>query len=175
MVSEFFIQEKQLSNVTRTIVKDEAGHSLFLLVGRWGTHGDVLTLYAMNGTLVAKVKQTSFAFGSRFDLYKGFTKIGVLRKLLTISSDFYYIQHLHWTVIGNIKNHRYAIYQVNKRIMTMDKTTLFSGDYFCLEIPNEENAPLCICIAAVLDYWLYNKKKHAIPPLHSVDFGLTGK
>ena len=34
-MSEFFIQDKQLSSVTRTIVKNEAGKSLFLLVGRW--------------------------------------------------------------------------------------------------------------------------------------------
>jgi len=36
-MSEFFIQDRQLSRVTRTIVKDETGKSLFLMVGRWGT------------------------------------------------------------------------------------------------------------------------------------------
>ena len=36
-MSEFFIQEQQLGKVTRTIVKDQAGRSLFLMVGRWGT------------------------------------------------------------------------------------------------------------------------------------------
>lgn len=159
MVSEFFIQEKQLSNVTRTIVKDEDGKSLFLLVGRWGTRGDALSLYKMNGELVARINQTSFAFGSRFELYKGFEKVGIMRKVLTINADFYYIQRLHWTVLGDIQNHHYSIYQVNKKIMTMTKATLFSGDYFSLNVVNDEQAPLCICVAAVLDYWLYNKKK----------------
>ncbi|WP_316378082.1 transposase, partial [Enterococcus faecium] len=41
----------------RTIVKNEKGHSLFLMVGRWGTKGDALSLYAMNGDLVAHIKQ----------------------------------------------------------------------------------------------------------------------
>lgn len=165
MVSEFFIQEKQLSNVTRTIVKDEDGKSLFLLVGRWGTRGDALTLYAMNGELVAQIKQTSFAFGSRFELYKGFDKVGVMRKILTINADFYYIQGLHWTVLGDIKNHQYSIHQVSKKIMEMNKATLFSGDYFSLDVTNDEDAPLCICVAAVLDYWLYNKKKQGGKPI----------
>lgn len=161
MVSEFFIQEQQLSNVTRTLVKDEDGKSIFLLVGRWGTRGDALSLYAMNGELVASIRQTSFAFGSRFELYKGFEKVGVLRKILNLNADFYYIQHLHWTVLGDIKNHHYSIYQVNhNKIMEMSKATLFSGDYFSLVVTNDEDAPLCICVAAVLDYWLYNKKKH---------------
>ena len=41
-MSEFFIQDRQLSSITRTIVKDEKGKSLFLMVGRWGTKGDAL-------------------------------------------------------------------------------------------------------------------------------------
>lgn len=160
MVSEFFIQEQQLSTVTRTIVKDEDGKSLFLLVGRWGTRGDMLSLYTMSGELVASIKQTSFAFGSRFELYKGFEKVGVLRKILHLNADFYYIRHLHWTVLGDIKNHRYSIYQVNHKIMEMNKATLFSGDYFSLAVIDDEDAPLCICVAAVLDYWVYHKKKN---------------
>ncbi|MGL4695624.1 LURP-one-related/scramblase family protein [Enterococcus larvae] len=158
-MSEYFIQEQQLSNVTRTIVKDEDGKSLFLLVGRWGTRGDALSLYAMNGELVASIKQLSFFFGTRFDLYKGFEKVGTLKKLLNLNADFYYINQLHWTVIGDIRNHYYTIHHNSHKIMEMSKATLFSGNYFSLEVENDEDAPLCICIAAVLDYWLYNKKK----------------
>lgn len=156
---EYFIQEQQLGMVTRTIVKNIDGKSLYLLVGSWGTKGDVLALYAMNGELVASIKQVSLIFGSRFELYKGFEKVGILQKLLNLNADFYYIQHLNWTVIGDIKNHYYSIFQRNHKIMEMNKTTLFSGDYFCLNVANDEHAPLCICIAAVLDYWLYNRKK----------------
>lgn len=159
-MSEFFIQEQQLSNVTRTLVKDKDGKSLFLLVGRWGTRGDALSLYKMSGELVASIRQTSFVFGSRFELYKGFEKIGVLRKILRLNANFYYIQQMHWIVLGDIRNHYYSIYQTNHKIMTMNKATLFSGDYFSLDVTNDEDAPLCICIAAVLDYWLYNKKKN---------------
>ena len=147
-MSEFFIQEQQLGKVTRTIVKDQAGRSLFLLVGRWGTRGDALSLYAMNGEILASIKQVSWTFGTRFELY--------------------YVQGLHWAVVGDIKAHQYSIYQVHKKIMSMDKTMLCTGDYFVLTVANDEDAPLCICIAAVLDYWLYNKKKQKT----SDDFGL---
>lgn len=157
-MSEYFIQEQQLSNVTRTLVKDENGKSLFLLVGRWGTRGDALSLYAMNGELVASIKQLSLFFGTRFDLYKEFEKVGTLKKILNLKNDFYYINQLHWTVIGDIQNHYYTIHHNKEKIMEMSKATLFSGNYFCLEVEDDEDAPLCICIAAVLDYWLYNKK-----------------
>lgn len=120
-MSEFFIQEKQLSRATRTIVKDEKGKSLFLMVGRWGTKGDALSLYAMNGDLVAHIKQISLTFGTRFELYKDFEKVGTMQKIFNWPGDFYYIRRLHWTVQGDIYNHRYQIQHFNEPIMEMDK------------------------------------------------------
>lgn len=158
-MSEYFIQDKQLSSVTRTIVKDEAGKSLYLMVGRWGTKGDALSLYAMDGQLVASIKQVSFSFGTRFELYRNFEKIGTLQKIFNWPGDFYYIQQLHWTVQGNIYNHQYSIRHFNEVIMTMDKATLMTGDYYVLDVPKDEDAPICICIAAVMDYWLYNRSR----------------
>ena len=107
-MSEFFIQEQQLGKVTRTIVKDQAGRSLFLLVGRWGTRGDALSLYAMNGEILASIKQVSWTFGTRFELYQRFEKVGTLRKLFNLNADFYYVQGLHWAVVGDIKAHQYS-------------------------------------------------------------------
>lgn len=158
-MSEYFIQEQQLSNITRTLVKDEDGKSLYLLVGRWGSRGDALSLYTMSGELVASIKQVSYIFGSHFELYKQFEKVGTLKKVLHLHSDFYYIKQLNWSVIGDIYNHQYHIYHNTHEIMAMNKALLFSGNYFCLDVADEQDAPLCICIAAVLDYWLYNKKR----------------
>lgn len=157
-MSEYFIQQS-LGNATRTVIKDEDGKSLFLMIGRWGCRGDVLTLYSMDGTLVARIKQTSLSLGTRFELYQGFDKVGTLQKLLNWNLDFYYIHHLNWAVVGDIRNHHYSIYQVNHRIMTMDAAFMLTGDYYVLDIPNDADAPLCICISAILDYWLYNRKK----------------
>ncbi|MGM0125160.1 hypothetical protein IGI37_002558 [Enterococcus sp. AZ194] len=158
-MSEFFIQEQQLSRVTRTIVKDGQGKSLYLLVGRWGTKGDALSLYQMSGELVASIKQVSFTFGTRFEIYEGFKKVGTLKKIFNWPGDFYYIRQLHWTVQGNIYQHQYTIHHFNRLVMEMDKASLFTGDYYVLNVPVDEEAPLCICIAAVMDYWLYNRKK----------------
>lgn len=160
-MSEFFIQEKQLSTITRTIIKDEKGNSLFLMVGRWGTRGDALSLYAMNGELVASIKQVGFTFGTRFEIYDHFDKVGTMQKIFNWPGDFYYIRQLHWTAQGDIYNHNYSIHHFNKVIMKMDKATLFSGDYYVVDVTEDTDAPICICIAAVLDYWLYSKKKKA--------------
>ncbi|KAF1302404.1 hypothetical protein IV487_08925 [Enterococcus saccharolyticus] len=162
-MSEFFIQDKQLSNVTRTVVKDADGHSLYLLVGRWGTKGDALSLYSMDGALVARIKQISFTFGKRFEIYESYKKVGTLHKIFNWPGDFYYINQLNWRVHGDIYNHRYKIHHFTKEIMRMDKASYLTGDYYVLSVVHDEDAPKCICIAAILDYWLYNRKKTTYP------------
>ena len=53
------------------------GEPLYLMIGKWGNRGDVLSLYTLNGDLVAKVKQSRVAFkqGARFDLYPGMRRL----------------------------------------------------------------------------------------------------
>ncbi|MGX7197704.1 LURP-one-related/scramblase family protein [Enterococcus olivae] len=158
-MSEFFIQEKQLSAITRTVITDEDGHSLYLLVGRWGTKGDALSLYRMDGSLVASIKQVSFTFGNRFEIYENYQKVGTLQKIFNWPGDFYYIKQLKWRAHGDIYNHHYRIHHFTKKIMSMDKASLLRGDFYVLDVIDDQDAPKCICIAAIMDYWLYNRKK----------------
>ena len=158
-MSEFYIQQHQLSKRTRTIVKDEKNRDIYLMVGNWGRKRDALLLYQMNGQLIASIKQASFIFGSKFIIYENYQKVGEMRKIFNWPGDFYYIKQLHWAAHGDIYQHKYQIHHFNERIMTMDKANFLTGNYYSLDIPNEKNAPKCICIAAVMDYWLYNRSK----------------
>lgn len=158
-MTEYFIKERQLSTTTRTLIKSAEGKPLFLMVGRWGTKGDVLSVYALDGTLLASVKQASVLVGRKFVLYQNFEEVGVLQKIFNWPGDFYYIKQLNWAVHGDIYQHRYSINHFNKAIMTMDKASLLFGEFYVLDVTAEKDAPLCICIAAVMDYWLYNRKK----------------
>jgi hypothetical protein len=49
----------------------------------------------------------------------------------------------------------------------MYKASLLTGDFYVLNVIDDKNAPKCICIAAVLDYWLYNRK-----PKESLEYRL---
>lgn len=160
-MTHYYIRQDLLSSSSRTIIKNQKGEALYLMVGRWGMRGDVLSLYQMNGDIVASIKQANFAFklGSRFDLYHEFEKVGSLQRVLSFNRDFYFVHQLGWVVMGDIGNHEYTIYHLNRCVMRMEKASLTTGDFYALEIPDKEEAPLCICIAAVLDYWLLNRKK----------------
>lgn len=157
---KLYIRQDLLASNARTIIKNQEGEPVYLLVGRWGTRGDVLSLYKMDGTIAASIKQASFAFtiGTRFDLYQGFDKVGSLQRILSFKRDFYYVHQLSWVVIGNIRQQEYRIVHLNRRIMTMEREFLPNGNFYKLEIAKEEEAPLSICIAAVLNYWLNNRQ-----------------
>lgn len=158
-MTEYFIQEQQLSATTRTVIKNCQGKALYLMVGNWGRKGNILTLYDMSGEVVAAIKQASVIFGHKFEIYLGIEKVGNLHKIFNWPGDFYYIKHLNWAVYGNIYHHKYKINHFNEPIMRMDKATLLTGDYYVMDVTNPKDAPICICIAAIMDYWLYNRKK----------------
>lgn len=160
-MARLYIRQDLLASNTRTIIKDEDNHAVFLLVGRWGTRGDVLSLYKMEGEIVASIKQATFSFtpGARFDLYQGFDKVGSLQRILSFNRDFYYVRRLGWVVIGQISQQEYRIMQLNRTIMTMSREILPNGNFYVLDIVDDADAPLAICIAAVLNYWLQNRQR----------------
>ncbi|WEG73288.1 LURP-one-related/scramblase family protein [Vagococcus intermedius] len=154
-MTSYYIRKTRLSSNYRTIVKDEHGQPCYLLVGNWGRRGDVFSLFKMDGQRIASIKQASWAFtlGSRFDLYNATDKVGSLKRILSFNRDFYYVHQLGWIVIGDIGNQTYKIQHLNHMIMNLTKINDDTGEFFKLEV-EEKHAPLCICIAAVLDYWL---------------------
>lgn len=159
-MATFYIRQHSLTSNTRTVVRDENQQAQFLLVGCWGTRGDVLSLYLMNGEVVATIKQATFALtrGTRFELYQNFQKVGTLHRLLAITRDYYYVHQLGWVVTGNIAQQHYTIHARNRRVMTMESAILPEGNFYLLDIPQADDAPLCICIAAVLNYWVQIQK-----------------
>ncbi|WP_071130909.1 LURP-one-related/scramblase family protein [Enterococcus timonensis] len=158
-MTEYFIQKKYLGRPARTIVKTRDDKSVFLLVGTWGPKGDVLTVYSMEGEFLAAVKKVPWSFGSRFDLYQGYEKAGTMNKIFSWRFDFYYIAQLGWHVTGNVFDHQYTIRTFTRPVMTMTTGIDVRGDYYQLDIPQDNEAPLAICIASVLDYWVYENQK----------------
>ena len=116
------------------------------MVGRWGTKGDALSLYRLDGTLVASIKQISFTFGTRFEIYKDFEKVGTLQKIFNWPGDFYYIQQTPLGCPWGYLQSSVCDPSFNKKIMEMDKATLLTGDYYVIDVVNDEDAAVCIVL-----------------------------
>jgi len=172
-VAEYFVQQKALSTNARTLVQDEKGNNIYLLVGRWGSRGDTVSLYDLSGNLLGKIQQKSIMPGMRFSIYEKNDKIASMQRLPKLHKDSYFISGLGWLAEGEFAEHRYEIKRGSELIMEMLGAHMFKGDFYSLLIPKEENAPLAILIAAVLDYWLYNTSRKKILPFRKLTITLA--
>lgn len=155
----YYINEHLLSSKVRTVIKDETGKPVFLLVGKWGTKGDVISIFNLEGALLANVKQTSFTIQSKFELYQSYEKVGTLTRIFSFTKDFYWVKGLRWVVVGDISNQTYRIYRLNKEVMRMRKRRLSQRDMCEIVVTDASDAPLCLCIASILDYWVKKDNK----------------
>ncbi|HCM88535.1 MULTISPECIES: LURP-one-related/scramblase family protein [Vagococcus] len=160
----YYIQQNLLSAKVRTVIKDTQDRPVFLLVGSWGTRGDSISIYNLDGKVLASAKQTTFAIKSQFEIYSCHDKVGSLSRLFSINRDFYYIKNLRWLAVGDINHQEYKIYRFNELIMEMTKVLSRKGEYYKIVVHEDEDAAVCICIAAVLDYWARkgNKKEELV-------------
>lgn len=144
------------------IVRDEKNAPVYLITGRWGLRQDAFTLYKIDGSYVAEIKQTSLGLFPRFDLYLGKQKVGSVKKMYGVWHQFQFVSDLNWIIMGDLMNHHYKIYHRTKTLLTMDKAILTDGDYYELEITYEKDAPICLLLSLILDHWSVRRDKSPI-------------
>lgn len=157
-MNEYYMPQKISSAYCQTIVKNPKGRPVFFLTGRWGCCNDTISLYRLQGDLAAEVKQTSTGSQYRFELFQDGKKIGNIYKLFPLNVPFYYVRRLNWFIFS-FDQQQFVIRDRHTQVMTIKKIIHPQGDVYHLMIFQSEYIPTCICITAILDYWLWNKKK----------------
>ena len=147
-----YMKQDYVSIKNRIIVTDETGNDVYLIIGKWGRVGDGLSLYAMDGTLLVEVKQTFLSIFPKFDLYLSGNKVASITKYYHFKGPYFKVSHLKWTIKGDFNHHHYWVQQGMKTIMEMEKTYSASSDFYSLSIDQQKNAPICSCIAVIVDH-----------------------
>ncbi|MGB3161610.1 MAG: hypothetical protein WBA84_10225 [Carnobacterium sp.] len=147
-----YMKQDYVSQRNSIIVTDETGKDCYLIVGKWGRIGDGFSLYSMNGALIAEVKQTFLSLFPKFDLIVANKKVATIRKIRGIRGPYFKVSHLNWVVKGDFNNNHYWIKNGKESIMEMEKAYLSFGDYYSLAINQQQNVPVCLCIAVIVDH-----------------------
>ncbi len=161
-----YMKEQYVARKERIIIKDESGKDIYLITGKWGNVGDGLYLYKIDGTLVAEVKQTKLSLMPKFDIYLSGKKVCSVSKYPGIHNPYFRVSRIHWIISGDFANHHYKILHLTKTVMTMDKVYLASGDFYALSIKREQDLPLCVCLAVILDHWVIPRAPAKDGPLN---------
>lgn len=145
-----------------TIIRDYQGRSCYLLVGKWGMVHDVLSLYSISGELLAEVRQQSLGILPRFTLYLNRQQVGIVSKSLGFVREVIYIRGLNWMVVGSPFSGKYRVFQKNHLVFAIHPVAL-TGDYYHeLKVNSQNNEPLAILIASVLEHWARRKQREPL-------------
>ncbi|KRM95838.1 hypothetical protein FC19_GL001317 [Liquorilactobacillus aquaticus DSM 21051] len=156
---KLYVQKGRLAEQGASTISDINRKKIYLVVGKWGRHQDVLSVYAISGTLLAEIKQHGFGLLPHFDLFKHNEHVGTLRRYHFGKKDILIVRGLNWFIVGDLYTSRYRIFHGRHTIMTLQEVTLPFGDCLELSIDNEENEALCICIVAILDHLVRSLSK----------------
>lgn len=142
-----------------TVVFDEHHQPSYIVSGRYGLTGEGFTVYTISGDALAEIKQISLGVLPRFDLFLHQKKVGRINRLFGFWHEFILVSDLNWLITGDLLNYHYKITHRTETIMELDQSSIALGEIYTLSITNEQDAPLCICLAMILDHWAKNRKK----------------
>ena len=137
------------------IVHDEFNNACYLLTGKWGLRQDVLSLYTMQGSLLAEVKQVTLGLWPKFVLYQNRQRVGVIAKSLGFVRQVIYIRGLNWMVVGSPLSDRYRVYQGNRLVFSTSPLEDTGGLYQAVHIADQDEEPLAILVATILNHWAH--------------------
>lgn len=153
-----YIEQTSLETKITRVIRDIDKHPIYLLIGNWGRCQNTFSVCEIIGNVLAEIRQTTFGVRPKFNIYKQNKKVGTLSQYFDFFNEVIFITSLHWIIIGNLNSGYYRIYHGTLLIMEYHQTS-----YQCiLSITNKKYEPICICIAAVLDYWAHAHHRNIV-------------
>jgi len=147
---KLYIKQKVFSWRDRFSVKDEAQCDRWYAQGEIFTLGRKLHVFDVNGVEVAYIRQKVFSFLPRYFIELDGREYEFVREL-TFMRPKYSIRNLDWKVEGNFWEHDYTVSGGNGDIMRITKAWFSWGDFYELDIIDERNELLCLCVALAID------------------------
>lgn len=163
---------KTLQN--RMIVMNESGDNVFLIVGKWGRLADKLSVYAMDGKRIVEARQVILSVFPKFRIYQDGKKVGTIKKRAGwrgVDQPFFTVTRLNWVISGDYDKQIFVARRFGKKVLEIEKSISFSGEFYTLTFQNEKIAPVACLISQLLDH--YDQEKiHAENPLRQQRYSL---
>jgi len=147
---KLYIKQKVFSWRDRFSVWDESQYDRWYAQGEIFTLGRKLHVYGANGVEVAFIRQKILSFLPRYFIEINGIEYEFVRELSFLRPK-YSIRNLDWKVDGNFWEHNYAVTDTHGDVMRISKAWLSWGDFYELDIIDDRNELLCLCVALAID------------------------
>ncbi len=132
-------------------VKDEFGEDQFYVVGSFLQIPKQFRVLDKNSRQVATIERIMFRMFGQYDIVTNTDRI-TLKRQFSLFRQAYIIEGIDWYLQGNFTSHNYQLIRGGNPIMTLSKHWFTWGDSYELNITNEQDAILALCIAISIDY-----------------------
>ena len=154
MTRTLYSRRNYLSNRGVNTIKDQAGNIVYILAGRWGMMPAVMEVYDLSNHVLAQIRQRSLGVLPRFELYNADQQmLGSIRRYYRVGPEIHFISGLNWVMIGSSVSFNYRVYHGRTLIMTITSEAESHQQELAITIEQSENEAICLCLAAILDFW----------------------
>jgi len=151
---KLYIKQKVFSFADRFAVKHEDGSDAFYAVGRLLTVGKKLDVFQgadVHNEPVARIEQRLMTMTTRFGIIVRDNHVADMVRKFTLFSNDYRLEGLPWHLDGDFTAHEYALMEGGNTIMRLSRAWFTWGDSYLLDIADDKDPLLCLCIALAVD------------------------
>ena len=147
---KLYIKQKVFSWRDKFAVKDESQNDRWYAQGEIFTFGRKLRVFDAGGAEVAFIRQKVLSFLPRYYIEIGGKEYEFVRELNLLRPK-YTIRNLDWIIDGNFWEHNYNVTNSQGDVMKVSKAWFSWGDFYELDILNDSDELLCLCVVLAID------------------------
>jgi len=144
-----YIKQKVFSFKDRFTIVDEFENVIYTVEGKVFSLGKKLKIFDAFQEEVAYIEEKVLSFRPRYSIIIDQQEIIVHKKFSFLSK--YAIEGSDWVLKGDFFDHDYEIVEGSEPIMKLTKKWFTWGDSYELDIENNQDTLLSVCIVLVID------------------------
>lgn len=157
---KLYIKQSIFTLGEKFTVKNATGADEFYVDGSFMRIPKQFIIYNNQQQQVATIERQMFRLFPRYDIQTGDKHI-TLKREFAFFRQAYVIEGIDWSLKGNFTGHHYQVVKGEDPIMTLRKHWFTWGDSYELDIPDDHDALLALCIAVSVDYEIFKDQSNA--------------
>lgn len=148
---KLYIKQKVFAFNEQFTIKDGNGKDVYFVSGSLLRIPKKFTITDINGKEVATIERKLFKLFGQYEIHTQTESIVVRRRFGVFRQNFD-IEGIDWSLVGDFFDHNYRIARGKRIIMSLAKKWISWGDTYELDILDEQDSLLALCIAICVDY-----------------------
>lgn len=148
---KLYMKQKVFSWTDKFSIADELGNTRYYVEGELFSWGKKLHIYSITGQEVAFIRQKLMSWLPRYFVEMNGVTVASVVKEFTFLRPSYRVEGLPWQMEGDFWSHNYIMHDAGQDIMRLSKAWFTWGDSYELEIFDQGNELLCLCVTLAVD------------------------